>query len=177
MDDNSNQDNSQTPAQPFVSNIPPMTSDTATLDTPLPAPSVPPPAPVEDNPEPSEPISPEFREQVYKDLAEAMLDGLGTGEIEVKASEDSSEYILPKLDSVQTKEDLIVLLENVSIQWPVYKKIYDKYKTVQTVIKQDGEDKQKIEDIQSQLHSLTNTTKPLNGSGGAGATILNSEIH
>lgn len=170
MDDNSAQNNTQTPV---VSDTSPVSHDTFTLDTPLPAPSVPPPAPLDDTPPPdlssadSQPntsgehpedsVSPEFREQVYKELAEAMLDGLGTGEIEVEASEDSSEYILPKLDSVQTKNDLLALLQDVANQWPVYQKVYDQYKTAESQTKSENADREKLEAIKDQLHSFKNT--------------------
>lgn len=137
----------QSSPEPVATQPEQVVTDTATT-APVPMPqsdtTVSDQIPPETNPDA---VTSEEREKLYKELAEKMLQGLETGEIEVEASEDSSEYILEHLDKVQTKAELMAFLEEVGNRWPVYKTMTTKEVTEQ-------KDQDKITDIQDQLHQF-----------------------
>ncbi len=94
-------------------------------------------------------IPSEDRESLYKDLADAMMEALDKGEIEVEDSEASSQFVLDHLDSVQTKADLVNFLKELGERWPIYNTIGMKYITTDA-------DQNKIDSIQDQLTNITN---------------------
>ena len=96
----------------------------------------------------TEAIPSEEREKLYKELADAMLEALDKGDIEVEDSEKSSTYILEHLDNVQTKDELKGFLKELGSRWPIYNAVGMGYITTDN-------DQNKIEDIQGQLTKLT----------------------
>jgi hypothetical protein len=110
--------------------------------------SIPPPPAV---PSPSvddkEAVTPEEIEKMFKLLADAMLEGLEKGAIEVEASEESSAFVLERLDNVKTKAEMVTFLTDLANRWPIYNTVSMQYVSATT-------DRNNIENIQGLLHSF-----------------------
>jgi hypothetical protein len=92
----------------------------------------------------------ETRKEIYHDLAELMLAALEEGVMTTEESEDSSAFILEKLDAVQNGDQLISFLEELKNKWAVYENVYTGVKSKYA----QSTDTQKIEEIQSKLQQL-----------------------
>ena len=93
-------------------------------------------------------LTPEYREKIYKMLAQTMLDGLDSGKIRVDESVDMSEFIIERLDNLQTQDDLYIFLDELSEKWSIYHNIQNQLDSEQQQI-------DKIEDVRNDLGNLT----------------------
>lgn len=79
--------------------------------------------------QPSE-ISQDFRDEVYGRLAECVITALENPNpdvISLPDAEQSADYILPRLDAVQSRSELIIFLRQLSERWPIYHSVYIDY--------------------------------------------------
>lgn len=102
---------------------------------------------------PNSSINSEYREKIYKELAEVMLHDLEAGQISIEESKKLSQFILDHLDSVKTYTELSSFLQELVNKWPVYK-------TVSMQLQDDLEDKnlkeEKIEEIREDISHINN---------------------
>lgn len=68
-------------------------------------------------------VTDEYREKVYKELAEVMLHGLESGQITVAESKELSQFVLDHLDNVRTYAELSDFLKELVSKWPFYKTV------------------------------------------------------
>lgn len=79
--------------------------------------------------QPSE-ISQDLRDEVYGRLAECVITALENPNpdvISLPDAEQSADYILPRLDTVQTRSELIFFLRQLAERWPIYHSVYMEY--------------------------------------------------
>lgn len=62
-------------------------------------------------------------------------------------------YILSKKESVTTNEELVEFLQSLSQIWPIF---LDLYETESTVVTEENNDAEKIDQIKQQLTTLAN---------------------
>lgn len=95
-------------------------------------------------------ISDEARDKIYTQIADTMIEGLEAGTLSADESQQSSQYILDRLDDVHTFQEAVELLKDVSERWPAYRNAL-------SVIEKEGSEKQdeaKIQKAQEQLHNI-----------------------
>jgi len=68
-------------------------------------------------------ITQEEREKIYAQLAEAMMSALEGDQATEEDAAESAEIIL-KLDTIQTRGELIILLANLAARWNMYRSVY-----------------------------------------------------
>lgn len=93
-------------------------------------------------------ISSEYREKVYKELAEVMLHGLESGQISVEESKALSRFVLDNLDNVKNYAELSSFLKELVDKWPVYKAVSLQ---LQDDVKDESFKKDKLEEIREDI--------------------------
>ena len=91
-------------------------------------------------------IDDQIRNNVYNDLFAAIYDALKKEEITEDEAQNTAEFILPRLDSVKTKDELIAFLSELAEKWPVYSNVY-------LLTKSEHDNQVKL----AQLHQEVNT--------------------
>lgn len=94
-------------------------------------------------------ITAEYREKVYKELAQAMLDGLDKGTITIEQSDEISHFVLDHLDNVGTIADLIVFVKELASKWPVYQSVLLR-------LQDESQKDEKIKGVQENINQITN---------------------
>jgi hypothetical protein len=89
-------------------------------------------------------VSQDFREKVYKDLWQVTLSSLEHGELSEDDSQVVADFVLERLDNINTYSELFLFLDNLSNRWPIFSNIY-------LLIKSEETNKDKIDSIQKQL--------------------------
>jgi hypothetical protein len=74
------------------------------------------------------PLTEQYREKIYNSLAEAVLEGLDTGQITVEDSKDSADFILLGLEAIDNLSDTLPYLEELGQKYPVYQPAIDTIK-------------------------------------------------
>lgn len=90
-----------------------------------------------------------MKKEVKKKLADALVLGIRTKKLSLKEMKSSAIYILDNIDLVHDYSQLIVFLDNLKMQWPVYSNIYTTYSSVLA--------KQKEEAVINRLSSYIKT--------------------
>lgn len=73
-------------------------------------------------------ITVEEKTTIYNNLADLLMNGLKNGELFEEDVQNSSKFILEKMESITTKEELITFLKILSDRWDIYREEYLKYK-------------------------------------------------
>lgn len=98
-------------------------------------------------------ITEEFREKIYKELAEVMLHGLESGQVSVEDSKKLSIFVLDRMDNLKTYGELVSFLQELVNKWPVFK-------TVSLQLQDDLQDEsfkeEKIEEIREDISNINN---------------------
>lgn len=94
-------------------------------------------------------VTSEYREKVYKELAQAMLDGLDKGTITVEQSDEISHFVLDHLDNVGSTADLIVFVKELASKWPAYQ-------SVSLQLQDESQKDEKIKGVQENINQITN---------------------
>ena len=90
-----------------------------------------------------------LKKEVKKKLADTLVLGIRTKKLSLKEMKSSAIYILDNIDLVHNYSQLIVFLDNLKMQWPVYSNIYTTYSSVLA--------KQKEEAVINRLSSYIKT--------------------
>ncbi len=96
-------------------------------------------------------ITEEFREKIYKELAEVMLHGLESGQITVEESKALSRFVLDHLDNAQTYAEFSNFLKELVDKWPVYKAVSLQ---LQDDLKDESFKKEKLEEIREDIGKM-----------------------
>ncbi len=70
---------------------------------------------------------------LYNELCDTMVEGLKAHILEEASAQDSAQFIL-RLDSINTYQELVSFLEELSEKWPAYKAVYLMIKEVETKV-------------------------------------------
>lgn len=98
-------------------------------------------------------ITNEYREKVYKELAEVMLHGLENGQITVKDSKELSQFVLDNSNRLGTYGELSSFLQELVNKWPVFKAILLQ---LQDDFKNDSFKNEKINEIREDISQIKN---------------------
>lgn len=96
---------------------------------------------------PVQAITEQERSRVYDDLFHAVYYALEKGEIVEVDAQESADFILKKLDTLQTKAELLIFLEELANKWTIYSNAY-------LLAKSEYQTKDKIYEIQQQIGNL-----------------------
>lgn len=99
-------------------------------------------------------ITEESRKKIYDQLANAMIEGMEKGELNDEESKKSAQCILENLDDLETEEELIEFLQELSDNWPSYKSTYDNIKMQTKAKNNQKHDETQIREIQDKLNQL-----------------------
>jgi len=98
----------------------------------------------------SSPITEEQKKKVYDDLALAMIDGMEQGTFSDEESRASAEFVLAKLGTVKTEQELFQFLEELGKRWSIYEKVLLKLKGQ----KNNQIDQVKLQEVKNKLNQL-----------------------
>ncbi len=94
-------------------------------------------------------ITLEYRDRVYKELAQATLDGLDTGRITVEQSKEIAQFVLERLDGVNTQVELNSFLQELINKWSVFQ-------SVSLKLQEEGFKDEKIKEVQENINQINN---------------------
>lgn len=97
---------------------------------------------------PIQPITEAERSSVYDDLFHAVYYAIEKAEITEEDAQESADFILKRLDTIQTKQELLTFLEELANKWTIYSNVF-------LLAKSENQTKEKIQDIQQQIDKLT----------------------
>lgn len=95
----------------------------------------------------------ELRKKIMNDLTDIVLSAMERGDATVDDGKESAQVILGGIKVVNTKEDLLVFLENLKNRWKCYEPAYAALKAQST----QKDDENKIHEIQDKLNQLITT--------------------
>jgi len=95
----------------------------------------------------TQPVTAQLREKVYNDLWEATLHAMDKEELSEEDAQEVADFILGKLDTVQTHPELFSFLEELASKWPVYSNVF-------LLLKSEEMNQDKIHTIQQQLQQV-----------------------
>ncbi len=95
-------------------------------------------------------VTPEQRDAVYAKLADAMIRAMEAGAMDDTGSQQSSQFVLDRLETLSSREELMVFLEELSNRWPVYKEVYLSFKAEEVAI----QDNTQLQQAQQQLGEI-----------------------
>lgn len=76
----------------------------------------------------AQPLSEEECSKVYDQLADVMIAALESGYMFTEDANASADYIKEHIETLQTRDDMLQFLLDLSSQWEVYKKVAIDYK-------------------------------------------------
>lgn len=72
-------------------------------------------------------VTDQRRKKLYEDIAHSMIGALFEGYISVKEAKESAQFVLQKLEHIDTETELIAFLEELAHKWNTYNGVYLKY--------------------------------------------------
>lgn len=91
----------------------------------------------------------EYKEKVYEDLSQVMIDSLDTGEITIAQSKEISQFILDRLEIIVDIGGLNSFLQELANKWPIYL-------SVSLILQDEGSREEKTRQIQENLKLINN---------------------
>lgn len=91
-------------------------------------------------------VTPELREQIYEQLADAMTTALEHAEVTTRDASLSSDMILKNLDNARTYGELLTFLHQLSARWDIYQTVY-----------QEAMKEELLKKVSDELKSFTTT--------------------
>lgn len=92
--------------------------------------------------------------RLYDELAEALLRGVLNESITSELAHEIAQLILKKLDAIESKDELLVFLHDLSTKWSSYNPFYIKMKYED----EKKQDDAKIADVQAKLKQFMSQT-------------------
>jgi hypothetical protein len=99
----------------------------------------------------STPISEDVKNKTYSDITDIMIMALEKGAMAIVESENASNYILQRLDSLEDQTQLDAFLEVLAKRWMVFQPLLIEQKEAA----EKKEDNQTIQNIQSEINSIS----------------------
>lgn len=65
-------------------------------------------------------ITEDQKEKIYGELMNLIIDGLDKGVIFKEDAQDAAEFILARMEKVDTEKDLILFLDDLARKWDVF---------------------------------------------------------
>lgn len=93
----------------------------------------------------------ELQKDAYLQLNKCLIEALEKGDITTDEMRSSARYISFHLNAVESYEELLLLLNSIAEQWPVYQGVYVNFKKEKTA----NEDALKLQALQEKLRQLT----------------------
>ena len=92
----------------------------------------------------------DLRKQVYDSLFDSIIDAMLHGNASLRDGKESAQFILGKLETVKTKQELLQFLFDLSTKWSLYHPYYVKMKY--SVVQE--EETKKIKELKSKLYTF-----------------------
>lgn len=92
--------------------------------------------------------------RLYDELAEELLQGVVNESISSELAHEIAQLILKKLDGIQSKDELLIFLQDLSTKWSSYNPFYIKMKYED----EKKRDQEKIADVQEKLKQFMSQT-------------------
>lgn len=92
--------------------------------------------------------------RLYDELAEELLQGVVNESISSELAHEIAQLILKKLDGIQSKDELLTFLQDLSTKWSSYNPFYIKMKYED----EKKRDQEKIADVQEKLKQFMSQT-------------------
>lgn len=92
--------------------------------------------------------------RLYDELAEELLQGVVNESISSELAHEIAQLILNKLDAIQSKDELLLFLQDLSTKWSAYNPFFIKMKYED----EKKRDEKKIADVQEKLKQFMSQT-------------------